>query len=178
MAKPPYFTFLSEAPIIRFGWRPTIRLQAIFKLNSISLDRDKGEIEKTNKYFAVLKDNAASFNELNFTSTKAVASDSPKKVCPQPKLTKTQTEWTARGSVVPKRPMKNSSENEKTKIALKFCPLKPAPELLKCNSQERQNKLEQKSGYQSVKVPSENRILSLNSVANSVRTNARQFKQK
>ena len=107
---------------------------------SISLDRDKGELEKTNKSFAVLKDNAASVNELNFTSTKAVASDSPKQVCPQPKITKTQAEWTARGSVVPRRdPHENSSKNEKTKIALKFCPLKPAPELLKCNSQERQN---------------------------------------
>ena len=148
VAKRPYFTFLSEAPI-RFGWRPTIRLQAIFKLNSISLDRDKGEIEKTNKPFAVLKDNAASVN----ANANAV-SDSPKQVCPQPKITKTQAEWTARGSVVPKRPMKNSSENGKTKIALTFnCPLKPAPELLKCNSPERHNKLEPNSNYESVKVP-------------------------
>ena len=93
-------------------------------------------------------------------------------MCPQPKVTKTQAEWTARGSVVPKRPVKNSSESEKTKIALKFCPLKPAQELLKCNIQERQNKLEQNSNYQSVKVPSENRILSLNSVANSYKRKA------
>ena len=78
---------------------------------------------------------------------------------PQPKIKKTQAEWTTRGSVVPKRPMKNSSENEKTKIALKFCPLKPAQELLNCNSQEKQNKLERNSNYQSVKVPPENRIL-------------------
>ena len=61
------------------------------------------------------------------------------RLSPQPKIKKTQAEWTARGSVVPRRPMKNSSENEKTKSALKFCPLKPAQELLKCN---RQNKLE------------------------------------
>ena len=98
-------------------------------------------------------DNAASVSELNFTSTKAVVNDSPKQVCPQPKITKTQADWTERGSVVQKRPMKNSSENEKTKIALKFCPLKPAPELLKCNSPERQNKLERNSNYESVKVP-------------------------
>ena len=97
-------------------------------------------------------------------------------MCPQPKITKTQAEWTVRGSVVPKRPMKNSSESEKTKIALKFCPLKPAQELLKCNIQERQNKLEQNSNYQSVKVPSENRILSLNSVANSYKRKAVQTK--
>ena len=97
-------------------------------------------------------------------------------MCRQPKITKTQAERTARGSVVPKRPMKNSSESEKTKIALKFCPLKPAQELLKCNSQERQNKLEQNSNYQSVKVPSENRILSLNSVANSYKRKAVQTK--
>ena len=86
-------------------------------------------------------------------SVNYILSDSPKQVCPQPKITKTQAEWTARGSVVPKRPMKNSSENGKTKIALKFCPLKPAPELLKCNSPERQNKLERNSNYESVKVP-------------------------
>ena len=97
-------------------------------------------------------------------------------MCPQPKITKTQAEWTVRGSVVPKRPMKNSSESEKTKIALKFCPLKPAQELLKCNIQERQNKLEQNSNYQSVKVPSEKRILSLNSVANSYKRKAAQTK--
>ena len=72
--------------------------------------------------------------------------------------------------------MKNASESEKTKIALKFCPLKPAQELLKCNIQERQNKLEQNSNYQSVKVPSENRILSLNSVANSYKRKAVQTK--
>ena len=92
------------------------------------------------------------------------------------KITKTQAEWTARGSVVPKRPMKNSSENEKTKIALKFCPLKPAQDHLKCNSQERQNKLEQNSNHQSVKVPSEKRIFSLNSVANSCKRKAVQTK--
>ena len=72
--------------------------------------------------------------------------------------------------------MKNSNESEKTKIALKFCPLKPAQELLECNSQERQNKLEQNSNHQSVKVPSENRILSLNSVANSYKRKAVQTK--
>ena len=103
----------------------------MFKLNSISFDRDKGEIEKTNESFAMLKDNAASVNELNFTSAKAVVNDSPMQVCPQPKIKKTQAEWTARGSVVPKRPMKNFSENEKTKIAQKFCPVKPAQEHLK-----------------------------------------------
>ena len=32
---------------------------------------------------------------------------------------------------------------KKTKIAQKICPVKPAQEHLKCNSQERQNKLEQ-----------------------------------
>ena len=121
-------------------------------------------IEKTDKSFAILKDNAASVNEFNFTSTKAVVYDSwPILLSPQPKIKKTQAEWTARGSVVAKRPTKNSSENEKTKSALKFCPLKPAQELLKCN---RQNKLEQNSNYQSMKVPPDNRILSLNSVAN------------
>ena len=72
--------------------------------------------------------------------------------------------------------MKNSSENEKTKIAQKFCPVKPAQQHLKCNSQERQNKLEQNSNHQSVKVPSENRILSLNSVANSCKRKAVQTK--
>ena len=71
-------------------------------------------------------------------------------VCPQPKIKKTQAEWTARGCVVPKRPMKNSRENEKTKIEQKICPVKPAQEHLKCNSQERQNKLEQNSNHQSV----------------------------
>ena len=121
----------------------------------------------------MLKDNVASVNELNFTSTKAVVNDSPMQVCPQPKIKKTQVEWTARGCVVPKRPMKNSSENEKTKIAQKICPVKPAQEHLKCNSQERQNKLEQNSNHQSVKVPSGNRILSpLNSVANSCKRKA------
>ena len=162
-----------------YGWHAsTIRLWAIFKLNSISaaLDWDKGEIAKTNKSFAILKDNAASVNELNFTSTKAVVNDSPMQVCPQPKIKKTQAEWTARGCVVPKRPMKNSSENEKTKIARKICPVKPAQEHLKCNSQERQNKLEQNSNHQSVKVPSKNRILSLNSVANSCKRKAVQTK--
>ena len=124
----------------------------------------------------MLKDNVASVNELNFTSTKAVVNDSPMQVCPQPKIKKTQAEWTARGCVVPKRPMKNSSENEKTKIAQKFCPAKPAQEHLKCNSQERQNKLEQNSNHQSVKAPSENRILSLNSVANSCKRKAVQTK--
>ena len=123
----------------------------------------------------MLKDNVASVNELNFTSTKAVVNDSPMQVCPQPKIKKTQAEWTARGCVVPKRPMKNSSENEKTKIARKICPVKPAQEHLKCNSQERQNKLEQNSN-QSVKVPSKNRILSLNSVANSCKRKAVQTK--
>ena len=88
-------------------------------------------------------------------------------VCPQPKIKKTQVEWTAGGSVVPKSPIKNSSENEKTEIALIFCPVKPAQERLKCNSQERQNKPEPNSNHQSVKVPSENRISLLNSVANS-----------
>ena len=68
----------------------------------------------------MLKDNVASVNELNFTSTKAVVNDSPK----------TQAESTARGCVVPKRPMKNSSENEKTKIVQKICPVKPAQEHL------------------------------------------------
>ena len=97
-------------------------------------------------------------------------------MCPQPKITKTQAEWTARGSVVPKRPMKNSGEDEKTKIALKFCPLKPAQDHLKCNGQERQNKLEQNSNHQPVKVPSENRIFSLNSVANSCKRKAVQTK--
>ena len=102
----------------------------------------------------MLKDNVASVNELNFTSTKAVVNDSPMQVCPQPKIKKTQVEWTARGCVVPKRP------------------IKPAQEHLKCNSQERQNKLEQNSNHQSVKVPSENRILSLNSVTNSCKRKA------
>ena len=124
----------------------------------------------------MLKDNAASVNELNFTSTKAVVNDSPMQVCPQPKIKKTQAEWTARGSVVPKRPMKNSSENEKTKTEQKFCPVKPAQEHFKCNSQERPNKLEQNSNHQSVKVLSENRILSLNSVANSCKLKAGQTK--
>ena len=125
----------------------------------------------------MLKDNVASVNELNFTSTKAVVNYSPMQVCPQPKIKKTQAEWTARGCVVPKRPMKNSSENEKTKIAQKICPVKPAQEHLKCNSQERQNKLEQNSNHQSVKVPSGNRILSpLNSVANSCKRKAVQTK--
>ena len=125
----------------------------------------------------MLKDNVASVNELNFTSTKAVVNYSPMQVCPQPKIKKTQAEWTARGCVVPKRPMKNSSENEKTKIAQKICPIKPAQEHLKCNSQERQNKLEQNSNHQSVKVPSGNRILSpLNSVANSCKRKAVQTK--
>ena len=78
----------------------------------------------------MLKDNVASVNELNFTSTKAVVNDSPMQVCPQPKMKKTQAEWTARGCVVPKRPMKNSSENEKTKIPQKICPVKPAQEHL------------------------------------------------
>ena len=31
--------------------------------------------------------------------------------------------------------MKDSSENEETEIALKFCPVKPAQEHLKCNSE-------------------------------------------
>ena len=53
----------------------------------------------------MLKDNAASVNELNFTSTKAVVNPS----------------WMDCAWVCcPKRPMKNSSENEKTKIAQKF----------------------------------------------------------
>ena len=60
-------------------------------------------------------------------------------------------------------PRKTPVRMKKTKSALKFCPLKPAQELLKCN---RQNKLEQNSNYQSMKVPPDNRILSLNSVAN------------
>ena len=46
-------------------------------------------------------------------------------VCSQPKIKKAQVEWTARVSVVPNTPMKNSSENEETEIALKLCPLKP-----------------------------------------------------
>ena len=125
----------------------------------------------------MLKDNVASVNELNFTSTKAVVNYSSMQVCPQPKIKKTQAEWTARGCVVPKRPMKNSGENEKTKIAQKICPIKPEQEHLKCNSQERQNKLEQNSNHQSVKVPSGNRILSpLNSVANSCKRKAVQTK--
>ena len=157
-----------------YGWHPsTIRLWAIFKLNSISaaLDWDKGEIEKTNKSFAILKDNAASVNELNFTSTKAVVNDSPICRCVHnQKLRKPK--WTACVSVVPKRPMKDSSENEETEIALKFCPVKPAQEHLKCNSQERQNEPEPNSNHQSVKVPSENRISLLNSVANSCKRKA------
>ena len=51
-------------------------------------------------------------------------------VCSQPKIKKAQVEWTARVSVVPKTPMKNSSENEETEIALKLCPLKPWQEHL------------------------------------------------
>ena len=99
-------------------------------------------------------------------------------VCPQPKIKKTQVEWTACVSVVPKRPMKDSSENEETEIALKFCPVKPAQEQLKCNSQERQNEPEPNSYHQSVKVPSENRISLLNSVANSCKRKAVQNKNK
>jgi len=72
--------------------------------------------------------------------------------------------------------MKNSSENEKTKIGLKFCPVKPAQEHLKCNSQKRQNRLEQNSNHQSAKVTSENIILSLNSVANPCKRKAVQTK--
>ena len=71
-------------------------------------------IEKTDKSFAKLNDNAASVNEFNFTSTKAVNDSWPMRLSPQPKIKKTQAEWTARGSVVVKRPTKNSSENEKT----------------------------------------------------------------
>ena len=93
-------------------------------------------------------------------------------VCPQPKIKKTQVEWTARVSAAAKRPMKNSSENEETEIALKFCPVKSAQEHLKCNSQERRNKPEPNSKHQSVKVPSENRISLINSVANSCKRKA------
>ena len=100
-------------------------------------------------------------------------------VCSQPKIKKTQVEWTARReSVVPKRPMKNSSENEETEIALKFCPVKPAQEHWKFNSQERQNKPEPNSNHQSLKVPSENRISLINSVANSCKRKAVQNKNK
>ena len=114
-------------------------------------------------------------NYLNFTSTKAVVNDSPMQVCPQPKIRKPKVSG-LRVGLLPKRPMKNSSENEKTKIVQKFCPVKQAQEHLKCNRQERQNKLEQNSNHQSVKVSSGNRILSLNSVANSCKRKVVQTK--
>ena len=53
------------------------------------------------------KDNAASVNA------------GAMQVCPQPNIKKTQAEWTAR-LLSPKRPMKNSSENEKLKLDWNF----------------------------------------------------------